>query len=147
MKTDFFVVWLMIRIIIKKKKPISCIQETSVADPWHLGTDADPYLWLTDPDPTPTPDPAIFVSDLQEGNKKLNLFPYYFLKVLLYNFSKIKSHKEISTSRNQGFSSSFCLMIEGYWSVPLTSGSGGPEHIRIRNTPLHETELRNLRPL
>ncbi len=28
--------------------------------------DRDPYLWLTDPDP----DPAIFVSDLQDTNKK-----------------------------------------------------------------------------
>ncbi len=34
---------------------------------------ADPYLLLTDPYPTPDPDPAIFVSDLQDGS----LFAYY----------------------------------------------------------------------
>ncbi len=35
---------------------------------------ADPYLWLTDPEP----EPAIFVSDLQDVNKKnvLNVFAY-----------------------------------------------------------------------
>jgi hypothetical protein len=43
---------------------------------------ADPYLWLTDPDSAPdaAPNPAIFVSDLQDGNKNY--------------FSKIKSHKK-----------------------------------------------------
>ncbi len=41
------------------------------------------------------PDPAIFVSDLQDVNKKLILlFTFYFLKIHLHNFSKIKSHKE-----------------------------------------------------
>jgi hypothetical protein len=30
------------------------------ADPWHFGTDPDPYLWLMDPDSDP-----IFVTDLQ----------------------------------------------------------------------------------
>jgi hypothetical protein len=32
---------------------------------------ADPYLWLMDPDSDADPDPAIFVSDLQDVNKKL----------------------------------------------------------------------------
>ncbi len=43
----------------------------NVAYPWHFGTDPDPrirtYLWLTDP----VLDPAIFISDLQDGNFKL----------------------------------------------------------------------------
>jgi hypothetical protein len=45
----------------------------------------------------PDPDPAIFVSDLQDVDKKIVFkffFAYYFLKVHLHNFSKTKSHKE-----------------------------------------------------
>jgi hypothetical protein len=46
------------------------------------------------------PDPSIFIIDLQDANKKLTLkksFPaYYFLKVLLHHFSKIKSQKEVT---------------------------------------------------
>jgi hypothetical protein len=39
---------------------------------------------------------------------------YYFLKVHLHNFSKIKSHKEFTkSSKNHGFSYYFCVMIEG----------------------------------
>ena len=92
------------------------------------------------------PDPAIFVTDLQDAKKKLikkkKIFPYYFLKVHLLNFSKIKSQKESKNSRNQGFSYYFCMMIEGSGSgsIPLTSGSGSgrPKNmwirIRIQNT-------------
>jgi hypothetical protein len=43
-------------------------------------------------------DPSIFIIDLQDANKKLifkkKISAYYFLKVLLYNFSKVKSQKE-----------------------------------------------------
>ncbi len=49
--------------------------QTSFADPWHFCSDPDPRirnLWLTDP--TPDLDPAIFVSDLQDSNKKVFLF-------------------------------------------------------------------------
>jgi hypothetical protein len=56
----------------------------------------------------PDPDPAIFVIDLQDASKKLifnTIFSaYYFLKVHLHNFSKIKSQKEPQNSKNQGFS-------------------------------------------
>jgi hypothetical protein len=52
------------------------------------------------------PDPAIVVIDLQESSKKLifnRIFSaYYFLKVHLHYFSKIKSQKESQNSRNQG---------------------------------------------
>ncbi len=57
---------------------------------------AEPYLWLLDP----APDPALFVSDLQDINKKNCLkiyFIYYFLKVHLYHSSKIKVIKSRKT--------------------------------------------------
>jgi hypothetical protein len=88
-----------------------------------------------DPDPDPRihayanayPDPVIFVINLQDTSKKLifnkNFSAYYFLKVHLHHFSKIK---ESQNSRNQGFSYYFCKMIEGSGSgsIPLTRGSG-----------------------
>jgi hypothetical protein len=54
-----------------------------------------------DPDPYsgPDSDPAIFVIDLQDANKTLiikNFSAYYFLKVHLHHFSKIKSQKEVT---------------------------------------------------
>jgi hypothetical protein len=49
---------------------------------------------------------------------------YYFLKLHLHHFSKIKSQKGSQNSRNQGFSYYFCMLIEGSGSIPLTGGSG-----------------------
>ncbi len=85
---------------------------------------------------------------------------YYFLKLHLYHFTKIKSQKEVLNSRNQGFSTYFYMIIEGSWSgsfymiiegsgsIPLTSGSGSgsgrPKNtwirirIRTRNTAFQE---------
>jgi hypothetical protein len=88
------------------------------------------------------PNPAIFVTDLQDASKKQifnTIFSaYYFLKVHLHHFSKIKSKKKSQNSRNQCFSYYFCMVIEGSGSIPLTSGSGSgrPKNmwIRIRNT-------------
>jgi hypothetical protein len=45
--------------------PKAACDRRCVVNPWHFGTDSDPHLRLMDPDP------AIFVSDLQDGNKKL----------------------------------------------------------------------------
>jgi hypothetical protein len=45
------------------------------------------------------PDPAIFDIDLQDANKKLikKSFPaYYYLKVHLHHFSKIKSPEVVT---------------------------------------------------
>ncbi len=75
---------------------------------------------------------------------------YYFLKVHLHHFSKIKSPKEVKkNSRNQGFSYYFCLMIEGPGSIPPTngSGSGRPKNIwipwiRIRKTATNQKVLK-----
>ncbi len=90
---------------------------------------ADPCISLMDPDAYT--DPAIFIIDLKDVNKKLietKFSAYYFLKVHLHNFSKVKSQKKSKNSRNQGFSYYFYLMIEGSssgaGSIPLTNGSG-----------------------
>jgi hypothetical protein len=52
------------------------------------------------------PDPAIFVIDLQDASKKLifnTIFSaFYFLKVHLHHFSKIKSQKESQNSILEG---------------------------------------------
>jgi hypothetical protein len=67
---------------------------------------------------------------------------YYFLKVHLHHFSKIISQKESQNRRNQGFSYYFCMMKEGsgsgarVGSIPLTSGSGRPKNMWIRNTAI-----------
>jgi hypothetical protein len=83
-------------------------------------------------DPDWETDPAIFVINLRDANKKLTLkksFSYYFLKVHLHHFPKMKSPKEVRNSRYQG-SDYFLLddgrMIEGSGSgsIPLTNGSG-----------------------
>ncbi len=59
--------------------------------------DADPD---TDSDPDTDPDLAIFVIDLQDAKKKLifkkSFSAYYFLKVHLHHFSKIKSQQEVT---------------------------------------------------
>jgi hypothetical protein len=51
----------------------------------------------------PDPDPAIFFSDVEDANKKLyflkSLSAYYFLKVHLHKFSKIKSQKEVTKQK------------------------------------------------
>jgi hypothetical protein len=90
------------------------------------------------------PDPAIFLIDLQNANKKqiFNTFfsSYYFMNVHFHHFSKKNSQKELQNTRNKGFSYYFCMKIEGSrsGSIPLTSGSGSgrPKNmwIRIRNT-------------
>ncbi len=70
---------------------------------------------------------TIFVIDLQDASKKLILNTiysgYYFLKVHLHHFSKIKSQKESQNRRNQGF---FLLFLHDDRRIRsgLTSGSG-----------------------
>jgi hypothetical protein len=48
----------------------------------------------------PDPDPALFVIDLQDVNKKLfkkRIFSaYFFLKVHLHHFPKLESQKEVT---------------------------------------------------
>ncbi len=72
-----------------------------------MDLDADPN---TDPDADP--DPAIFIIDLQDANKKLikqkKFSAYYYMEEHLHYFSKSKN------SRNQGFSCFFCLFGSGF---------------------------------
>jgi hypothetical protein len=60
-----------------------------------------------DSDLDPDPYPAIYVIDLQDASKKITFntifSAYYFLKVHLHHFSKIKSQLESQNSRNKGF--------------------------------------------
>jgi hypothetical protein len=46
----------------------------------------------SDPDSDPNPDPSIFIIDIQDAKNSA----YYFLKVLLHHFSKVKSKKEVT---------------------------------------------------
>jgi hypothetical protein len=72
------------------------------------------------------PDPAIFVTDLQDANKKL-IKKFFSLILHLHRFLKIKSQKESHKPVGvKVFSYYFCLMIEGSGSgsIPLTNGSG-----------------------
>jgi hypothetical protein len=82
-----------------------------------------------DSDPDPTPDPDVFVSDLYDDNKKnfKSFFAYYFLKLHLHKFSKIKSHKNHKTVEIMFFSYYFCLIIEGSGSVSHHADPGGPK--------------------
>ncbi len=90
----------------------SAIVLSCVADPGHFGTDPDPHLELMDSDP----DPAVFVIDLQDVKKTsffkifcLLLFEFTFTS---YDFSKIKSHKEVRKQEESTFSCYFCFMME-----------------------------------
>jgi hypothetical protein len=56
---------------------------------------ADPYLWQIDL----ASDRAVFVSDLQDGNKKFFCL-YVFGATFLHHFSKIKSCKEETKYHN-----------------------------------------------
>ncbi len=70
----------------------------------------------------------------QDANKNLierkKIFAYYFLKVHVHHFQRWKVKKKSPSSRNQGFSYFFCLVIErsgsgaGARSILLIDGSG-----------------------
>jgi hypothetical protein len=84
------------------------------------------------------PDPAIFVIDLQDANKKLiKLICLLLFEGTFTSFFKDKSQKEVTKQKESMFFF-FCLMIEGSGSKPLTNGYGSrrPKNIRsrVRNT-------------
>ncbi len=113
-------------------------QKSSVADPWHFGVDPDPGSM-----PLTNGSGSCYFRHWPWRCQQ-NFSGYYFLKVHLHHFSKIKSQKESQNSRYQGFSYYLWSLIEGSGagsgSIPLTSGSGSgfgrPKNmwIRIRNT-------------
>ncbi len=134
---------------------------------------ADPCLWLVDPDPDPGSGSCYFrhwPSRCQQKTNFLTQFfsAYYFLKLHLHHFLRIKSKKKLPNSRNQGFSYYFCMMIEGSGygsragsgsgSIPLTSGPGSGRlknmwirwiriRIRIRNTAFYPRAFWNAQGL
>ncbi len=59
----------------KKFRNIIVLGCNNVVDPGHFGTE---------------PDPALFVRDLQDAKKNQNFLAFYFLKVHLHYFLKIK---------------------------------------------------------
>jgi hypothetical protein len=79
-------------------------------------------------DPDANSDPAIFVSELQDSHQEkmfLSFFAYYFLKVHLHHFSKIKNYgtKKSQKGRINVFLT-FCLIIEESGSGSVTNESG-----------------------
>jgi hypothetical protein len=63
------------------------------------------------------PDPAFFIIDLQDANKKL-IFLKEFFCILLFegtftSFSKTKRQKEVIKQEKSRYFYYFCLMIEG----------------------------------
>ncbi len=85
------------------------------------GVDPDPriqgsWLWLMDPDSDP--DPAIFVIDLQDVNKKLKniIMLITFWRYIYIIFQRQNVQKKSYNIRNLGFFYYFCLMIEG-WKI------------------------------
>ncbi len=55
-----------------------------------------PLINGTDQDPGSDPDPAIFVIDLQDANKKQLFSKKFSAYYFLHHFSKIKSQKEVT---------------------------------------------------
>ncbi len=118
---------------------------------WCGSGSGDPCLWLMDSDP----DPAIFVTNLQDANKKLTekkVSDYYFLKVpfiyIIFQSKKTKrSHKTVGIDV---FIFIFCLMIEGWYKDPdqylwlMDPDPGGPQTCGSGHETLHATEWRQL---
>jgi hypothetical protein len=70
-----------------------------------------------DPNSDLDPDPAIFVIDLQDANKKLIFFKQFFCLLLfegtMTSFFKDKKSKRSHKTVGIKFFLDFCLMIEG----------------------------------
>jgi hypothetical protein len=90
------------------------------------------------------PDPAIFVIDLQDASKKLifntTFYAYYFLKVHLHHFSKIKVKK---SHKLEGIKV-FLLFMHVYRRIREAQKHVNP--LRIRNTGFTYLEFSLLGP-
>ncbi len=108
---------------------------------WCGSGSADPCLWLRDPYP------AIFVIDLQDGNKKLIFFSKFFCLLLFEStFTSFFRDKKSKRSQNavgiKVFLTIFCMMIEGSGSV---SGSTPPTNrSRSRRPKTHTVLIRRI---
>ncbi len=97
---------------------------------------ADPCLWLMDPDP----DPAIFVIDLQDANKKLikkkSFFDYLFWRYINIIFKDKKSKRSHKAVGIKIYLTIFDCWGSGFGSIPLPNGSGSgsrrPKNMWIR---------------
>jgi hypothetical protein len=80
-------------------------------DKEYCGSVADPDLGIRASDKWIRIQILLFSPLNCNANKELSIlsFSASFLKLHLQHFSKIKSHKEITNSRNQGFLYYFCL--------------------------------------
>ncbi len=91
----------------------------------HGAGSADSCLWRVDPDP------AIFVIDLQNANKKLIIKKSFLLYVLwrynYINFQREKVKKKPKNSRNQGLSYYFFIMDPDPYLCLADPDPGGPE--------------------
>jgi hypothetical protein len=87
-------------------------------------------------DPDPAPDPAIFVIDLQDANKKIICFSNFFCLFLFEGtftsfFKDRKSKRSHKAVGIKFFSYYFCLMMEGSGFVPLTSVADPDPQVRM----------------
>ncbi len=110
---------------------------------------ADPCLSLMDPGPDPGSGSGswirimLFTSLTFKMPTKNKCFvksfsAYYFLKVHLHYFPKIKSQKELQNSNNQGFSYYFCVMIRIRSRIRIQTSD---KWIRIREAQKHVDPL------
>ncbi len=116
--------------------PCILVQEEQLfrfCDFWYgcrSGT-SDPYLRLMDsaPDPDPAPDPALFISDHQDSNKKY--FCLFIFKVHLHPSQKIKSHKEVRKQQKSRFFFIY-LLLDGRIRETQKIGTDG-EHLEEKS--------------
>ncbi len=90
------------------------VLQTSVADPWHfdLDPDLDPWIHFSD---CPGQDPAIFVIELQDANKKTyklkkNFMLFTFWRYMYSIFKNKKSKRSHKAVENKVF-----LTIFAWW--------------------------------
>ncbi len=104
----------------------------SVADPWYFGTDPDP-------------DPAIFVCDIQDGNKKYFRFQSFLLLLfegtVYISFQREKVIMKSQNSRNQVF---LLFFID---DRRIRISANGSRSVRPKNIQILRIRIRNLEKL
>ncbi len=90
---------------------------TIVVDPWHFATDPDPRIRSTDLRIRIRIRVLFFSTVDDKMPTAFLLITFWRYIYISFQFSYIKTQKDVKNSRNQGFSYFFCLLMEG-------SGSG-----------------------